>query len=294
MATSSDWDLYRTFLAVAEEGSFTRAAQRLATTQPTVGRQIAALEASLDTKLFTRSTRGLELTDAGRDLKPHVEAMEQAAAAARRDCISETGSNAGVVRLAAGDLVGVEVLPPILADFCGDHPEIEVELVLSNRNEDLLRRGADVAIRMARPTQKALVARRIGTVGIGLFAHRRYVERFGVPTSLNDIGRHRIIGFDQDFHVLMTNPGGPLLRREDFNFRTDNIAAQLAALRAGIGIGALQTPIAQRDPDLAPVLADAMRFEREIWLVMHEDQARIRRIRLLFDALTKGLSDYLR
>lgn len=294
MATSSDWDLYRTFLAVAEEGSFTRAAQWLLTTQPTVGRQIAALEASLDTKLFTRSTRGLELTDAGRDLKPHVEAMEQAAAAARRDCISETGSNAGVVRLAAGDLVGVEVLPPILADFCGDHPEIEVELVLSNRNEDLLRRGADVAIRMARPTQKALVARRIGTVGIGLFAHRRYVERFGVPTSLNDIGRHRIIGFDQDFHVLMTNPGGPLLRREDFNFRTDNVAAQLAALRAGIGIGAVQTPIAQRDPDLAPVLANAMRFEREMWLVMHEDQARIRRIRLLFDALAKGLSDYLR
>jgi DNA-binding transcriptional LysR family regulator len=92
----------------------------------------------------------------------------------------------------------------------------------------------------------------------------------------------------------MTNPGGPLLRREDFNFRTDNVAAQLAALRAGIGIGAVQTPIAQRDPDLAPVLADAMRFEREIWLVMHEDQARIRRIRLLFDALAKGLSDYLR
>ena len=287
------WDLYRTFLAVAQEGSFTGAARRLQMTQPTVGRQINSLESMLAASLFIRSSRGLTPTEAGLDLVPLAEAMASAAAAALRQSSADAASASGTVRLAAGELVGVEVLPPLLADFCRTHPKIDLELVLSNRNEDLLRGVADVAVRMIRPVQKALLARRVGTAKMGLFAHRRYVESFGLPKHPSDLVHHRAIGPDRDFHALSTGgPPGSNMRRENFRFRTDNVAAQLAALRAGVGIGACHLKLAERDPDLVPVMSEMFAFEREIWLVMHEDSKRVRRIRLLFDALAGGLAAY--
>ncbi|HSV03224.1 MAG TPA: LysR family transcriptional regulator [Phenylobacterium sp.] len=287
------WDLYRTFLAVAQEGSFTGAARRLQITQPTVGRQINSLEAMLGTGLFTRSPRGLKPTEAGLDLVPHAEAMASAAAAALRGSSADVDSISGAVRLAAGDLVGVEVLPQILAEFCHAHPQIELELALSNRNEDLLRGEADVAVRMMRPVQKALLARRVGVAQLGLFAHTRYVEKFGLPQHPSELARHRAIGPDRDFHALRTGgPVGSNMRREDFRFRTDNVAAQLAAMRAGIGIAACHKKLAQRDSSLVPVLPEMIAFEREIWVAMHEDARRVRRIRLLFDAVAAGLAAY--
>ncbi len=295
MGAAPVWDLYRSFLAVAETGSFTAAARRLKTTQPTVGRQIAALEAQLGAALFTRSPRGLVLTSTGQEVVASAETMAAAAAAAERGSSAAAEGESGAVRLAAGDLGGVEVLPPILADFSQAHPRIEVELVLSAHNEDLLRGHADLAVRLARPTQRSLLARRLGSVRVGLFAHRRYVERFGLPLTLADLRLHRAIGFDRDFHVMRTSgPVAAAMRREDFGFRTDSVAAQLAALRAGIGITACQLPIARRDPDLIPVLENEMSFDREVWLVMHEDLRRLRRVRLLFEALDDGLSKYLR
>ena len=154
---------------------------------------------------------------------------------------------AGTVRLTAGEHVGLEVLPPILAEFAREHPRIELELSLSNRNEDLLRRDADIAVRMAGPSQKALIARRIGSVKIGLFAHRSYVEAHGLPRTPSDFSHHRLIGFDRDMHVLQTTGGAAAkLRREDFAVRTDNIAAQIAMLRAGLGITACQVNVARR------------------------------------------------
>ena len=294
MGAAPVWDLYRSFLAVANTGSFTAAARRLETTQPTVGRQIAALEAQLGAALFTRSPRGLVLTSAGQDLVAQAEAMAAAAAAAQRSSSAAAEGESGTVRLAAGDLVGIEVLPPILAEFCQTHPSIEFELVLSSRNEDLLRGNADLAVRLARPTQQSLLARRLGSVRVGLFAHRRYVERFGLPRTPAELPQHRAIGFDRDFHVMQTSgPAAAAMRRENFGFRTDSVAAQLAALRAGVGIAGCQLPIARRDPDLIPVLESHILFDREVWLVMHEDLRRLRRVRLLYDALEDGLCKYL-
>lgn len=291
--TEAGWDLYRTFLAVARDGSLSAAGRRLGLTQPTVGRHIEALESTLGASLFIRSSRGLLPTPAGRGLVPHAEAMAAAAAALHRAASAEARGEAGTVRLTASEIVGHEVLPAILADFCSAHPRIVVELVLSNRNEDLLRRDADVAVRMARPTQKALVARRIGTVKLGLFAHRRYAERFGLPEAPEDLPGHRWIGFDRDAQGSRPIGVTPVpLRREQFSFRCDSGPTQIAALRAGIGIAGCHVNIARRDPDLIPVLEKAFTFNIEMWLAMHEDARSTLRIRLLFDFLARGLATY--
>src|SRR5580765_6161658 len=202
MASEPDWSLYRTFLAVMREGSLSAAARQLGATQPTVGRQVAALERALNCKLFSRSQAGLLPTPASRELLPHAEMMAAASAAIQRASSGTGQEPTGTVRLSAGEQIGLEVLPPILADFALRHPRIAIELSLSNRNEDLLKRAADLAVRMARPTQKLLVCRRIGSVKVGLFAHRRYIEMRGAPRTPADLPHHCLIGFDRDMSVL--------------------------------------------------------------------------------------------
>ena len=198
------------------------------------------------------------------------------------------------MRLTAGSQIGIEVLPQMLAEFSRRHPRIELELSISSRTEDLLHRDADIAIRLSRPTQKTLIARRVGKARIGLCAHRSYIEAYGMPRSLNDLAHHRLIGFDRDIHQLRSFGGvAAKLRRQDFAFRSDSVTAQLALLRAGVGIAACHTHLAQRDRELTPVLATQLRFEREVWLVMHADLRKIRRVRSLFDHLQRELTRYL-
>lgn len=289
-----DWNLYASFREVMRQGSLSAAARMLGLTQPTLGRHVAALEAGLGTPLFTRSPQGLTPTAAALDLLPRVEEMHAAAQAAARAISGGPSGETGVVRLTASEIIGGVVLPPILAAFRERHPAIVIELVLTNRNEDLLRRDADIAVRMVRPAQSALVARRIGTVGIGLYAHRRYAEIHGLPATLEDLAAHPVIGFDRDAIARRSIGDGPLVTRETFAFRTDSDLAQLAALRAGFGIGGCQTGIAADEPDLVPVLPDAVRFELEMWLAMHEDLKAVVRVRLMFEHLAAALGQYVR
>jgi len=289
------WELYRTFLAVVREGSFSAAARRIQLTQPTVGRQIEALESILDRSLFTRSPRGLMPTAAARELVPHAAAMAAAAEALGRAASDEARSESGAVRLTAGEIIGHEILPPILAEFAWRYPRIELELALSNHNEDLLRGDADIAVRMARPTQQSLMARRIGAVTFGLFAHRRYAKAFGLPETREELARHRVIGFDRDALGFRAFACPALrLRRQDFGLRSDSGPAQFAALRAGLGIGMCHVNVARRDVNLLHVLESAFSLSLEMWLVMHRDARATRRIRLLFDHLGRGLTNYVK
>ncbi|MDR3512681.1 MAG: LysR family transcriptional regulator [Caulobacteraceae bacterium] len=290
--SAPDWDHYRSFLAVVTTGSLSGAARALGLTQPTVGRHIEALEAALGGgALFTRSPGGLRPTEAALALRPHAEAMALAAEALIRTASGEADAVRGSIRITASEIVGAEVLPPILTEFHERHPDVAIELVLSNRPEDLLRREADIAVRMVRPTQDALLARRIGTVGIGLFAHRRYLQKHGEPVSLDEAGQ-TAVGFDRDPSVVRAAEAlGVPLSREFFAFRSDSDLAQLAALRAGFGVGACQLGIARRDPNLVQVLGD-LGFELEMWVVMHEDLKASRRMRLMFDHLVATLTDY--
>ena len=288
------WDLYRSFLAVLRLGSLSAAGRALGLTQPTIGRHIATLQACLGGRvLFTRSQTGLMATAAAHELRPHAEDMAAAAAAFVRMGSGNLEETAGVVRLAAADVVGVEVLPLILAEFRYKYPNTVVELSLSNQMADLLRRDADIAVRMVRPKQKALLAKRAGTVALGFHAHRRYLERFGYPERLEDLARHTLIGFDRTLPFANLLNAVPLpVSRELFAFRCDNDLAQLAALRSGFGIGICQAGIARRDPNLLPLLGKQFKLDMEIWIVMHNDLKGVSRMRLMFDHLALELARF--
>jgi len=290
-----DWSLYRTFLAVMDAGSLSGAARALGVAQPTVGRQIEALEAALGGEpLFTRSPGGLRPTRTARALAPHAEAMAAAAKTLARTAAGDAETMSGVVRLTASEIVGAEILPPILTTFREDWPRIDIELVLSNRQEDLLRRDADIAVRMVRPTQDALLARRIGAVPLIFYGHRAYLQKHGEPTTMDELTRHTLIGFDRAAPNIEGVDGLPFeVTRDVFAIRTDNDLAQLALLRAGVGLCPCQPAIAARDPNLVPILEGKFNLTLEMWVVMHEDLKGDRRLRALFDHLVAGLTEML-
>lgn len=297
MNSEPAWDLFQSLHAVLQAGSFSAAARLRGLTQPTLGRHIEALEQSLGAPLFLRSPRGLTPTDLAESMRSHLEEMACGAAAAVRDASGAADSSKGVVRVAVSDIMGAEVLPGLLAGFQDKHPDITIELVLSNHAEDLSRRDADIAVRMVRPTQGSLVARKVGVTGIGFYATQGYLDRRGVPTSMDDLeaGGHTVIGFDRHRPQLEALAGldlGREITRDIFDFRSDNDIAQGAAVRAGLGVGCIQHALARRY-GLVPVLANVFHFELEIWVAMHENLKGSRRMRLMFDHLVEGLSTYV-
>jgi DNA-binding transcriptional LysR family regulator len=286
------WELYRSFLAVMREGSLSGAARLLGMTQPSLGRHMRELEDALGVSLFARSPQGITPTDLAHALMPHAQAMASASAALRRAVTTQQDAIAGVVRITASVVIGAEVLPPLLADFRQRHPGIVIELSLSNQSEDLLRRDADIAIRMVRPTQEALVARQVGNIALGIYAHKRYIEANGRPKTLADLRKHSLIGFDRETAYIrsMRSAVSPYTR-ENFSLRTDNDLAALAAIRAGYGIGICQMGVARRDPALVHLLPDFV-LNMDTWVVMHEDLRRSAPARALFSHLAEALIDY--
>lgn len=289
-----DWELLRTFRAVLAEGSLSGAARALGQTQPTIGRHVAELEQALGgVALFLRSPRGLAPTEAGEELRPYADAMAAAAEAFARTASGARDAARGVVRITASEMIGLHILPAILARFRRAHPEVVVELAASNRTEDLLQRQADIAIRMVRPTQGALLAKHLGAVDLGLHAHPDYLAEYGAPRTLQELSGHAIIGYDQETPAIraMLAAGLPM-HRDLFALRTDSDPGQYAAIRAGFGIGLCQFGVARRD-GLTPVMTDLVGFDLPVWIVMHEDLRRVRRMRLLFDALVEGMAAYV-
>jgi len=289
-----DWQLCRSFLAVMEEGSASGAARQLGLTQPTVGRHIELMEAQLGIPLFMRGTTGLRPTEAALGLLPHARSMAAAADAMARMASGEAEEARGTVRLAVSEFMGVHALPPMLSRFHEAHPGIAIELALSNRAEDLLRREADMAVRMVEPTQSQLIARWIGTIPIRLYAHEAYAACHGLPKTLEELTRHTIIGYDTNrFAIDRMRAQGVEVDRSAFVYRTDSDCAQAAALLAGFGIGGAQVPFAERFPELKPVMHGIIEFDLPTWLVMHEDLKASRRVRLLFDHLVEELKAYV-
>ncbi len=287
------WELLSSFLAVARTGSLSAAARAQRTAQPTVRRHIESLEAELSVVLFTRSQTGLAPTDAARQILPYAEAMASTAEALVR-AASADGTVGGTVRVTGSEIMAAEVLPAVLAPVLARWPALEVELSGNDRNEDILRRDADVAVRMVRPTQDRLIARRVGATVLGLFASRAYLDRHAAPESLGELfAGHRLVGEDRKsamrdaFTAMGAEPG--MLR---FGFRSDTDSAQLAAIEAGVGIGVCQTALAGRRADLCRVLSE-VELQLELWVVTHEDLRDQPRIRVVFDQLVEGLTRYL-
>jgi len=288
------WELYRTFLGVLTQGSLSGAARELGIAQPTVGRHVDTLEKSLGLVLFTRSQVGFLPTEAALALRPLAETMASTAAALQRVASGQGDGIRGTVRITASEVVGAEVLPPILAKLRQVQPELTVELVLTNQLQDLLRREADIAVRMTQPKHGALVARHIGHVELGMYAHRDYLARSGTPRTEAELASHTLIGYDTE--TPFTRAAGKSLggaRREMFAFRTDSDLAQLNAIRAGLGIGFCQVGLARRDERLVRILSKRFSMQLDTWLAMHEDLRESPRCKVTFQALVKGLSDYI-
>ncbi|MBU4527193.1 MAG: LysR family transcriptional regulator [Hoeflea sp.] len=290
---SLDWGHYRTFLAILKEGSQSGAARTLGLTQPTVGRHLDALEQAAGKPLFLRSHQGLAPTETALAMRAYAETMASSAAALARAASGDAASPEGTVRISASEVIGLEVLPPILADLQDRYPLLAIELSLSDAVEDLLTQQADIAVRMVEPTQGALLSRRIGGIPLGMFAHRRYLERHGTPETVEDLFSHRAIGFERQLaYVRDLLKDRPDIAGLHFSFRTDSNAAQLAMIRAGGGIGMCQVGLAARDPDLVRLFADRIELQLMTWLVMHEDLRTAPRCRVAFDALAEGLIAY--
>src|SRR5258706_1751110 len=206
------WDLLGAFLAVMRTGSLSGAARALGVAQPTVRRQIETLEEVLGVVLFTRSQTGLVATETASAALPYAESMAGVADALVRSVSAPADAELGTVRVTCSEVVGAEVLPPILADLQRAHPKLQIELSLSNANEDLLRREADIAVRMAQPTQSALIAKRVGRVKLGAFASEAYLATHPLPRVPADLLRgHAIIGKDRDtsFYAALAAAGLP-------------------------------------------------------------------------------------
>ena len=294
MTSNIGWELYRSFLGVLREGSLSGAARALGITQPTAGRHVAALEEALGVVLFTRSQVGLLPTEVALALRTHAEAMESTAASLQRAATSQGEGVRGVVRISASEVIGVEVLPPIVARLREAHPALKVELVLTNRVQDLLRREADIAVRMVRPKQEQLVARHVGQIELGFHARKDYLARHGTPRKMEDMAAHAFIGYDQP-SSFVRNAGKalPAFGREAFSLRTDSDLAQLALIRAGAGIGICQVGLARRDDALVRLVPRAFAMKLETWVTMHEDLRNSPRCRATFDALVDGLQEYI-
>ena len=294
MTTNIGWELYRSFLSVLREGSLSGAARALGITQPTVGRHVAALEQALDVVLFTRSQTGMLPTDVARALQGHAEAMESTAASLQRAATGQGEGVRGVVRISASEVIGGAVLPPIVAKLREQHPDLKVELVLTNKLQDLLRREADIAVRMVRPKQEQLVAQRIGAVDIGLHAHKDYLARHGTPRSVAGLAGHSVIGYDQETAFIRSaGKGLHGFGREQFSVRSDSDLTQFALIRSGAGIGLCQVGIARREPALVRLLPKQFAMQLDTWVTMHEDLRNSPRCRVAFDALAKGLRQYI-
>jgi DNA-binding transcriptional LysR family regulator len=290
-----DWTLCRSFLAILQEGSLSRAAVRLRVTHPTISRHLEELEQRLGTKLFVRSTSGLTPTDLGASLAATAEAMQLAAEAFIRRASAETDQICGSVRITASEIVGAEILPPLLAELREKHTGLAYEVSLTRSTEDLLRRDADIAIRMARPEQSDLVARKVGQMSMKLYAHADWVRKHGFPNSLADLAAaHELIGYDRDPAMLQAFAArGLSLDRDAFGFRSDNDLALLAALRAGFGVGAGYEIVMQRDPQMVNVLPELEQV-LEVWLAVPSALRNVARIAATLEALAIGLGRQVR
>jgi len=286
-----DWRLIRSFLAVLDRGSLLGAARALHTSQPTVGRHVADLESQLGVVLFERTGRGLVPTTTALQLAQSARAMEEGARDLARTLSGAQAQTRGTVRITASVPVAVNLLPPLLAQMRQQLPEIQVELVSSNLVSNLLRREADIAVRMVRPEQGTLVARKIGDVALGAFAHRSYLARRGTPRNGTELLTHDLIGGDTDLTILQGFAAmGHAIERQAFALRTDDLMAQWQALRAGLGVGFIASYLARTDPDVLPVLAGQLKVPAlPMWLAVHREIRTSRRIRAVYDFLVASL-----
>ena len=286
-----DWNRARAFLVTAEEGSLSAAARALGMAQPTLGRQVDALEEELSVVLFERVGRGLTLTPSGLELLDHVRAMGDAANRVSLSAAGQSQSIEGTVCIAASETYAAILLPPIIAKLRRAEPGIDIEIVTSNKASDLRRREADIAIRNFRPTEPDLVAKKIRDVPARLYAAPAYLERIGNPKVPYDLRHADFISIDNSGMFLKgLNALGLNLAQRNFPIFTENYLVMWELVKHGLGIGVLDGNIGDAEPLVRRALPDLGPLMFPIWLVAHREVNTSRRIRVVFDLLAEELA----
>ncbi len=287
-----DWSLIRSFLAVARLGSLSSAARELGVSQPTLSRDIQAIEKQTALNLFRRTTLGLQLTEAGQSLVESAGTMDTAADRFARQVAGMSMELEGNVRLSVNEILGTYLLPAALTIFRQQHPGVQVEVVMTNATSSLSKREADIALRMFQPTQPDLVARHVADMPIGFYAHRDYLAQHGTPTNISEFKQHTIIGFDEGMDFIEGGAHlGYVFTRKHFALRTDNLILQHNLARAGAGIVGTHIGLAQYWPELERLLEDIPLPSYPLWLVCHADVQYNQRIRAMMQFLGEWFAD---
>ncbi|MEO1139530.1 MAG: LysR family transcriptional regulator [Pseudomonadota bacterium] len=289
-----DWTRLRAFLATADTGSLSAAARELGLTQPTLGRQVSALEDELGLALFERSGRALQLTDAGRDLLTHARAMKEAASHISLIAQGRAQSLDGLIRVTASDMLSAYVLPDILLKLRKLAPRLRVDIVAANDIRDILAREADIAIRHVRPTEPDLIARLIGDAPAHLYTSKEYLAAHGTPVTTDDLKSHDFISFGDDTRLIMgLAEWGISIEATQFTTGSTSGITTWELMQKGFGIAPMSDDIAAQFPEAVRLLDGVTDITFPIWLVTHRDLHTSRRIRLVFDLLGEMLGKRL-
>ena len=289
-----DWSLIRSFLVVLEQGSLLAASRQLQSSQPTIGRHIAELESQLGLVLFERTGRGLLPTEAALRLADAARAMQSGADQLARTVMGSDHAISGTVRITASQPMSCYVLPPLLAKMRLSLPDVQVELVASNAVSNLLRREADIAVRMVQPDQATVIARRVGKVMLKACAHQNYLRRYGMPSNPADLLKHHLIGGDRNDATLKGFAAAGLpVTRENFAFRSDDLIVVWEAVKAGLGIGFVSEHQIETDSAVVSLLPKLKIDPLPVWLVVHKEIRTSKRIRAVYDFLVDALPGVL-
>lgn len=290
-----DWSDVRCFLAVARSGSTLTASKTLGVSQPTVARRIAALEQALGLRLFDRRAAGYKLTGDGEALLPAAEELERAAGAVESTAQALHRAAAGVVRITTNEFIAQRVMGPVLRDFGERYPDIQVELISSERHLDLARGEADIALRSSpnAPTQNDLVCRRIVKSGFRPFCSRAYAEKYGLPETHEDLRKHLLIGGEAQLSRLPAMiwleriaPGGK------FVARSNSLVHVLEYVRTGVGVSMLPNEVEGDVPELIPCGPSPPELDSHVWLITHERLRNEPRVRSVLDFISAYVAAY--
>ncbi len=290
-AIDFDWNQVRAFLATIEEGSLSAAARALGQTQPTLGRQVTALEEHLSVTLFERAGRQLIPTPAALEMAEHVRAMGDAATRLSLVASGQSSDVEGVVKITATEGYAVHVLPDVVASLAESHPGLVIDIIATDSLSDLRRREADIALRNAEPTDPDLIAKKVRTEKAGMFATREFIAEHGPFATPDDLKGVPFIGVGRVPEMIqyLQSKGVPIT---DGNIiaQSDNHMVHLALTRKGLGVGVNGWSVGAPIPDLVPVLPDVVNFEFPLWLVAPQELRKSRRVRIVFDALADHLT----
>jgi DNA-binding transcriptional LysR family regulator len=278
-----NWDDMRFFLVLCRTQSFVAAGSELKVTHSTVSRRLSALEASLQTQLFTRTERGCRLTPAGEKLLPYAEQLETTVIRLEENVSGKNNQLSGAIRIGAPDGFGTCFLAPRFSALQRTHPALEVELIAVPMYYSLARREIDILITVKKPSGGNVIVRRLANYNFGLFATKKYLAERAPIVSREDLRRHRTIGYiddllyDQDLNFI--NEFHPGVRPQ---FRSSTLVGQKVAILADNGIGVLPYFMAHCEPTLVPVLPQVS-AERTFWLQVNPDARQIARVRVTID-----------